>query len=131
MKFAKLTRAILIAAATLIGAGALITLTCVNTPLHKGEMLYGSTLSRDYEGMAYWIRLGAHVDFMFDGTRSSLEAAIEGQNAKAAAILLANGASLRTLSGHYERALAREPFKTKVLSELRALGKEDKWPKTL
>lgn len=118
-------------AVALIAAFALITLTCVNTPVHKGEMLYGATLSRDYEGMAYWIRRGADVDFLFDGTRSSLEAAIEGQNAKATAILLANGASLRTLSGHYERALAKEPFKAKVLSEMRALGKEEKWPKAL
>jgi hypothetical protein len=118
-------------AVALIAAFALITLGWVNTPLHKGEMLFGSTVSRDYSGMAEWIRRGADVDFRFDGATSSLQAAIESQDAKAAAILLAHGASLRTLSGHYERALAEEPFRAKVISELRAMGREEKWPKSL
>lgn len=118
-------------AVALIAAFALITLAWLNTPFHKGEMLFGSTISRDYEGMEYWIRRGADVDFMFDSTTSSLQAAIEGQDAKATAILLASGASLRTLSGHYQRALAKEPFKAKVLSELQAIGKKERWPKSL
>jgi hypothetical protein len=106
--------------------GLLFVLLHFGTFNWKAEQLYDATVTSDYPRMKSLLSSGADVNFLFDGTTSSLAAAIENDDPKAAAILLQHGASTDTLSSHLSRLLESKEFSRKVRRELTLLGRAER-----
>lgn len=90
---------------------------CVNSPMYKGESLYIASVSQEYDEMRELLESGAPVDYLFDGTTSSLSQVIEHQDARAVALLLNYGASRESISAHHQRMLDEKTFASKVKVE--------------
>jgi len=81
------------------------------------EDLFGATIGKHYDRMRECINQGADVNFKFMGTTTSLQEAVDDNDAKAAAILLSHGASVQLMDGHFQRLLMAPQFQKALAKE--------------
>lgn len=83
-------------------------------PFVLGEPLCDAAGKSDLEGMTDLLNKGADPNFLFDGTTSPLDFAMDNKNAKAVAILLHYGADTKLVSTQHGRWLNDPKFVSRV-----------------
>ena len=85
----------------------------------RGEEVFDTVCAKDYRRLKAVLKSGVDPDYLFDGWASPLGTAIENDDARAAAILLAYGADSTKLETHERHLLMRAAFQKKVLEAVR------------